>query len=223
MRDAIAHPATDLAAAAFARELAGRLDLRRLELPRPRAAASLDAALAVAPVGLALYRAPRIPLLVLTPMAAASPPLAGSRVVCGVQDDADAACVAIAGALATTLGLPLVLVHAEPTDDRGDAGNTVARVTRVAGLEHPEGVAVRLLRGAPGRTLAATARREGATLIVVSESVRRLPKRALFVSATKYLVHRCERPVLVCPRDPAAAMRLRDALVPAGNMQPWRS
>jgi len=223
MRDAIAHPATDSAAAALARELATRLDLRRLELPRPRAAASPDAALAVAPVGLELYRAPRIPLVVLTPVAAASSPLAGSSVVCGVQDDADAACVAIAGALATTLDLPLVLVHVEPMDDHGDARETVARVTRAAGLDHPEGVAVRLLRGAPGRTLAATARREGATLVVVSESVRRLPKRALFVSATGYLVRRCERPVLVCPRDPAAAMRLRDALAPAGDVQPWRS
>jgi nucleotide-binding universal stress UspA family protein len=222
MRDVIVHPATDSAATALAIELAARLDLRRLELPRPRAAASLHAALAVAPVGLALYRAPRIPLVVLTPVAAASPPLAGSSVVCGVQDDADAACVAIAGALATTLGLALVLVHVGPMDDDGDAREIVARVTRAAGIDRSEGVAVRLLRGAPGRTIAATARREGATLVVVSESVRRLPKRALFVSATGYLVRRCERPVLVCPRDPAAAMRLRAALAPTEHAQPWR-
>jgi nucleotide-binding universal stress UspA family protein len=223
MRDAIAHPARDSAAAALARELAARLGLRRVELPRPRAAASLDAALAVAPVGLGLYRAPRIPTVVLTPVAAASPPLRGTSVACGVQDDADAACVAIAAALAKGLALPLVLVHVHPMDDRGDARETVARVTRAAGLDRPEAVPARLVRGAPGRTLATAARREDAALVVVSESVRRLPKRALFVSATGYLVRRCERPVLVCPRDPAAAMRLRDALAPAANVQPWRS
>jgi nucleotide-binding universal stress UspA family protein len=221
IRDAIAHPATDFAAAAVARELAARLDLRRLELPL--SAASLDAALAVAPVGLGLYRAPQIPVVVLTPKAAASQPLRGSSIVCGVQDDPDAACVAIAGALAKRLGLRLVLVHVDPMHDRGHARETVARVTRAAGLDRPERVPVRLLGGAPGRAIAATARREGATLVVVSESVRRLPKRALFGSATGYLVRRSRHPVLVCPRNPAAAMRLRQALAPAGDAQAWRS
>ena len=28
----------------------------------------------------------------------------------------------------------------------------------------------------------------------------------------RYLVRRCERPVVVCPRDPVVAMRLREAL-----------
>jgi nucleotide-binding universal stress UspA family protein len=222
MGDAIAHPARDCAAAALARELAGRLNLHRLELPRPHAA-SLDAALAVAPVGLRLYRAPRLPVVVLTPAAAASPPLRGSCVVCGVQDDADAACVAIAGALANGLGLPLVLVHVEPRHYRGDGRETVAMVARAAGLDRPEGVPVRLLRGPPGRTIAAAARRERAALVVVSESVRRLPRRAIFVSAAGDLVRRCEHPVLVCPRDPAAAMRLREALAPAGNARAWRT
>ena len=223
MRDAIAHPARDCAAAAVGRELAGRLNLRRLQLPRPHAAASLDAALAVAPVGLRLYRGPRIPVVVLTPVAAALPPLRGSSVVCGVQDAADATCVAIAGALANGLRLPLVLVHVEPRRDRGDGRATVARVARAAGLDRPEDVAVRLLRGAPGRAIAAAARRERAALVVVSESVRRLPKRAIFVSATGCLVRRCEHPVVVCPRDPAAAMRLREALAPARNARAWRS
>jgi nucleotide-binding universal stress UspA family protein len=223
MHDAIAHPASDLAAAAVARELAARLNLRRLELPLPGATASLDAALAVAPVGLALYRALRVPVVMLTPVAAASPPLRGSSVVCGVQDDADAACVAIAGAVAKRLRLPLKLVHVQAMNHRDDARETVARVARAAGLDRPEAVPAHLLRGAPGRTIAAAARREGAALVVVSESVRRLPKRALFVSATGYLVRRCEHPVLVCPRDPAAAMRLREALAPAGNAQAWRS
>ena len=214
MHDAIAHPASDLAAAAVARELAARLNLRRLELPLPGATASLDAALAVAPVGLALYRALRVPVVVITPVAAASPPLRGSSVVCGV---------AIAGAVAKRLRVPLKLVHVQAMDHRDDARETVARVARAAGLDRREAVPAHLLRGAPGRTIAAAARREGAALVVVSESVRRLPKRALFVSATGYLVRRCDHPVLVCPRDPAAAMRLREALAPAGNAQAWRS
>jgi nucleotide-binding universal stress UspA family protein len=221
LSDAIVHPAADLAAAALARELAARLDLRRLELPR--AAASLDAALAVAPARLGLYRAPRIPVVVLTRAAAALPPLRGSSLVCGVQDDADAASVAIADALARKLQLPLLLVHVLSIDERRDARDAVIAVARAAGLARPEDVPVRLLRGAPDRTLAATARRQDAALVVVSESVRRLPKRALCGSATAYLARRCHRPVLVCPRDPAAAMRMRAALAPAGDVQPRRA
>jgi nucleotide-binding universal stress UspA family protein len=223
MRDAIAHPATDRAAAALARELAGRMNLRRLELPRPRADASLEAALAVAPVGLRLHHAPRIPVVVLTPAAAGRHQLRGSTIVCGVQDDADAACVAIAGVLAEWLELALILVHVEARDDRGDARDTVARVARAAGLDHPASVPVRLLLGAVGRTIAAAARREDGALVVVSESVRRLPRRPAFASASGYLARRCEHPVLVCPRDPTAAMRLRNALLPARDAEAWRS
>ena len=94
---------------------------------------------------------------------------------------------------------------------------------RAAGLDRPERVPVHLLGGAPGRALAATARRDGATLVVVSESVRRLPKRALFGSATGHLVRRCRHPSLSAPANPAAAMRLRQALAPAVTTQAWRS
>jgi hypothetical protein len=221
MSDAIAHPAADFAATALAKELAARLDLRRVELPR--ATASLDAALAVAPAGLGLYRAPRIPVVVLTRAAAALPPLRGSSLICGVQDDRDATCVAIADALARKLELPLTLVHVVSVGEGGDSRETVMIVARAAGLGRPEELPVRLLRGPPGRTIAATAQCQDAALVVVSESTRRLPKRAFFVSATGYLACRCRRPVLVCPRDPVAAMRVRAALAPAGNVQPRRA
>jgi nucleotide-binding universal stress UspA family protein len=221
MSGAIVHPATDLAAAALARELAARLDLRSVELSG--ATASLDAALAIAPAGLGLYRAPRIPVVVLTRAAAALPPLRGSSLVCGVQDDADAACVAIADALASKLELPLTIVHVVSKSEAGDSRETVMTVARAAGLDRPEELPVRLLRGAPGRAIAVTARCQDAALVVVSESVRRLPKRAFVVSATGYLARRCRRPVLVCPRDPAAAMRVRAALALASNVQPRRA
>ena len=67
-------------------------------------------------------------------------------------------------------------------------------------------------RGAPGPTIAAAGRHQRASLVVVSVSTRGRLRQALRPSTTGYLIRRCERPVAVCPRDPAAAMRLREAL-----------
>ena len=122
----------------------------------------------------------------LTPAAASSAPLCGSSIVCAVQDDADAACATIAGALAERLELALILVHVETGDDRGEARDAVARVARAAGLDHAASVPVRRLLGAVGRTIAAAARREDAALVVMSESERRLPTRPALASATRY-------------------------------------
>jgi hypothetical protein len=51
-------------------------------------------------------------------------------------------------------------------------------------------------------------------LVVVSASTRGRLQRALRGSATGYIFRHYSRPVVVCPREPAAAMRLREALAP---------
>jgi hypothetical protein len=109
VRDVIAHPGWHQPTA-VARELAARRHLHPVDVPW--LGPDVDAALVVAPVGLRTHRAPTTPVVVLTRSAAAG---RGASVVCGVQDDDDAACVAIAGALAEGFGLALILVHVVPS------------------------------------------------------------------------------------------------------------
>jgi len=235
MRDVIAYPGWHAPATVVARDLAARLRLHPVDLPWP--GPSVEAALAVAPVALRTYRAPTTPVVVVTRPAAATPQRHNASVVCGVRDDDDAACVAIAGALAEGLDLPLILVHVVPSlalaplalggpagitapitgrtvNDRAAGHETLDGVVRAAGLPRPDTAGLRLVRGTPGPTLVATARRDKASLVVVSTSKRGRLQRALLGSAAGYLLRRCKRPVVVCPRDPAPAMRLRAALTP---------
>ena len=239
VRDVIAHPEWHPPSTVLARELAARLHLRPVDVPW--LGPGVDAALGVAPVAVRAYRAPTTPVVVLTRAAAArGRRRPGVSIVCGLQDDDDAACVAIADALAGGLGLPLILVHVVPSvalaplalaassgmpapitgrtvHDRAAARETVDRVACAAGVARPDTAGIRLTRGTPGPTLAATAKREGAALVVVSTSTRHRLQRALLGSATCYLLRRCERPVVVCPREPTAAMRLRAAITPLAD------
>lgn len=233
MRDALAYPAWHAPTIRFARTLACWLDLRPLELPWP--GCTVDAALAVAPAALKAHRAPAMPVIVLNRRSADSTLPCGASVVCGVQDDDDPACAAIAGALAHALGLRLILVHAAPYHPpavpalAGLSGMTVPvpasdlgaptagreiidRVVSAAGLGQPGSAQIRVMRGASGPTIVATARRERAAVVVVSASRRGRVQRALQGSTPGYLIRRCAHPVVVCPRDPATAMRLREAL-----------
>jgi nucleotide-binding universal stress UspA family protein len=235
MRDALAYPAWHAPTTGFARALASRLDLRPVELPWP--GFGLDAALAVAPAALRSFRAPTTPVVVLNGRTATTRPPGGGTVVCGVHQDDDAACAAIAGALADALGLHLILVHAvrstvpawhafaalsgmafplrpEDVEDPPAGRETVHRVATAAGLGQPGPAEIRVLHGAPGPTIVATARRERAALVVLSASTRGRLQRTLRGSTTGYLIRRSRRPIVVCPRDPAAAMRLREALAP---------
>jgi nucleotide-binding universal stress UspA family protein len=245
MRDALAHPAWHVRTTRFARALASHLDLRPVELPWP--GFGLDAALAVAPAALRSYRAPTTPVVVLNGRSATTQPPGGSSVICGVHDD-DAACAAIAGALADALGLQLILVHAVRSfapashafaalsgmtfplragdgEDPAAGREIVNRAATAAGLGQPGPAEFRVMHGAPGPAIVATARRERAAFVVVSASRRARLQQALRGSTTGYLIRRCPRPVVVCPRDPAAALRLREALTPIpvrGPTHRWR-
>jgi nucleotide-binding universal stress UspA family protein len=81
-----------------------------------------------------------------------------------------------------------------------------------AGADPPGEDGSRILCGGAAADLAALGRSEEAAVVVVSGTQRSRLRRAVFPSVANQLARRCERPVAVCPRDPLAAMRVRDAL-----------
>ena len=228
MPDTLAHSPGHAGSAALADVLASRLDLRPAPFPT---AQPPDAALAVAPTSERRHRSPALPVVVLTRSAAARPELRGHSIVCGVHDEADAPAAAIASAMAEALELPLLLIHVLPpftqivpgsmlapdvqpviAEDLAWATAMLGRLVRAAGLDGSGATERRVHCGPPGPALAALARSEDAALVVVSASGRRWLLRALRPSVTEHLVRRSDRPVLVCPRHPAPAMRVREAL-----------
>jgi nucleotide-binding universal stress UspA family protein len=228
MLDTVAHPANHAGSTALAAEIASRLHLR----PAPFATAEPpDAALAVASAVDHRHREPAVPVLVQTRTTGQPCRLGGRSIVCGVHDESDAPAAAIAAAVGRALELSLLLIHvlapvpgfvlgpmagcAQPlrtSDDAECAIEMLDRLAGAAGLDWADGAESRLPYGPMGPTLAATAQAEDAAMIVVSASARRRLLRALAPSVTGYLVRRSDRPVLVCPRHPAPAMRIREAL-----------
>jgi nucleotide-binding universal stress UspA family protein len=190
-----------------------------------------DAALAVVPTSERRRGIPSLPVVVLGRRVAKTSELDGRLILCGVRDEADAPAVATAGAIAETLGLPLLLIHVLSLVRRvcvpgaagfvGDYGFTVEDVSRateeVDRLVHAAGLGEadadrQMARGVPGPALAALASSQAAAMVVVSTTARPWWSRALEPSVTGHLGRHCDRPVLVCPRHPAPAMRVREAL-----------
>jgi hypothetical protein len=189
--DSIAHSCTHAGSVALARDLAQRLGLR----PTPFSIAERpDAALAVAPTSERRHGMPGLPVVVLSRrVATTSAELDGRLILCGVRDEADAPAVATAGAIAETLGLPLVLVHVLSPVPR-------VCVPEVAGVVGDYGFTVD-------------------DVSLATEQVERLVHAAGIDEAdadrrtvTGNLGRHCDRPVRVCPRHPAPAMRVREAL-----------
>jgi nucleotide-binding universal stress UspA family protein len=228
MSDTIAFSPTHACSAAFADVLARRLDLRVKPFPAPDPP---GAVLAVAPAREHRHRAPPVPVLIVTRSAESRVALPGRTVVCGVRDELDAPAAATAAAVASALGLVLVVAHVLglggeilPTSIAAPASLSVtpeditcadAMLTRAldaAGLHDFDIADRRVECGIPGPALVALGRAQDAGLVVVSASARPWPLRAVIPSVTGHLVRRSDRPVLVCPRDPAAAMRAREAL-----------
>jgi len=228
MRDVVAHPQREAHAAFLAAELAARLDLDVEPLP---AAGGGDAVLEVAPWRRHRHRDPAAPVVVLPGMRRRHRALTGRTVLCGVHDDADVTTAAAASALAGAIGMDLVIATVIPQpaiwvpgpiapplsswvsrDDRARAQRTLLRVVSDAGIAGSSVGAYHIRSGAPGPTLAALAQAEDAALVAVSASIRPWPVRLLIGSAVNHLARHCARPVVVCPRDPRAAMRLREAL-----------
>ncbi len=222
--------------AAIAKTLAAAFDLSCV----PRGTVDeRRAALTVAEASERRHHDPATVVVVVPPGTRVKASVTGRIVLCGIEDASDAPAAATAGALADALGRQLVLAHVIPppaaaapgpiapplvrgltVEDRALARDMIGSVACAAGLEEPA-TARRVLRGTPGPTLAAVARAHDAALIVVSASVRPLLVRALLGSATRYLARRSDRLLVVCPRDPRPAMRLREALAPSSTHAWW--
>jgi nucleotide-binding universal stress UspA family protein len=139
-----------------------------------------------------LARSASCPLIVVPPVAA----LGGCSVVCGVRDLADSGTVALAGALARLLALPLTLVHVLPPADgqpapAGVVGRPWEERDAQALLDALGGCAAttRVVRGAAGRELARAAADERAALLVVGA-----PRNP--ASPAAWLLRRTPRPLV---------------------------
>lgn len=228
MTDSIAHSSIHAGSLALAKGLALRFDLRPMPFP---VAERPSAVLAVAPTSERRHRAAGLPVVILSHRVAATSELDGRLIVCGARDESDAPAAATAAAIADALGLPLVLVHVLSPTPRvmvpgaaaipGEQGFTVADLDRATArlerLVDAAGIAdadldCRVVRGDTGPTLAALGRSEDAALVVVGATTRTWLSRALDPSVTGHLGRHCDRPVMVCPGDPAPAMRVREAL-----------
>jgi nucleotide-binding universal stress UspA family protein len=224
--DTVAQLADDVESVAFADALADRLGLRRIAFGDSETS---GAALAVAPAAGRHLRDVAVPTVTLTRSATARG-LQGRVVICGARDEGDAPALAIADAMACVLELPLLVVHVLPAirayaypslavpprgdtrEDRAWAAAMLDRLAGAAGVAAPGDQGSRVLCGGAATELAALARTEDAALLVVSGTQRSWLQRALLPSATNLLARHGERPVIVCPRDPLAAMRVREAL-----------
>ena len=143
-------------------------------------------------------------------------------VICGARDEGDAPALAIADAIACVLELPLLVVHVLPSlvvpphgptrEDWGRMAGMLDRLADDAGVDAPGDDGSRVLGGVAAAELAALARAEDAALVDVSGRKRSWLRRALVPSVANLLARRCYSPVALCPRDPLAAMRVREAL-----------
>jgi nucleotide-binding universal stress UspA family protein len=144
----------------------------------------------------------------------------------GVRDRRDLPCVRVAAELASELGLAFTAMHvrtpplvsavtgaggaplpaAVPPAEPGSVPERLrkafgATIARTAGPS----AEVRLLRGQPGTELVRAASEESAALIAIGASDRSPLGAALAGATLSRLLRTSDRPLLVCPRFPAAA------------------
>jgi nucleotide-binding universal stress UspA family protein len=137
----------------------------------------------------------------------------GGTVLCGVDDTAEAqAATAMAAALATRLGLRLVLAHVVAD---GAAGFAPAQL--VDGLPRPDDVELRVEAGDRAELLGQIAAEEGADLIVLGSRPHRLRARLLWCPLARELERVTPVPILIAPPQTRrrSARRLAVAAAPA--------
>lgn len=160
-------------------------------------------------VSLATVRGAPCPVVVVPPgMAVAEgAPLAGERVLCGVESADDAGCALLAARLADDLDLPLTLAHILRAEHVGAAappatsspregeGRAVLRaVTEIV----PGAPDRRLCTGDPAEELDALAARERAAMVVVGTRGYGPLRSALLGSVSRRLACHGSRPLMVC-------------------------
>jgi nucleotide-binding universal stress UspA family protein len=137
-------------------------------------------------------------------------------VLCGVDETLEAhAAAGMAAALATRLGLRLVLAHVvEAEEDASEAEAALARL--VDELPQPEEVELRVEAGDRAELLGHVAAEEGADLIVLGSRPRRLRDRWLCCPLARELETVTPVPILVAPPQTRrrSARRLAVAAAP---------
>jgi nucleotide-binding universal stress UspA family protein len=225
-RDVIAHPQGDAAAAMLASRLAVRFGPTAVtatgEPPR-------DAPLCVASAPHRWHRDADAPVILVTDAARDREALSGHAVLCAARDERDASVVALADVFARALELPLVIARVVPEDtvmvsvpdgvpvyfrlaERDPAAERfrVRSIVAEAGIDFTGDDMIAVLTGEVGSALASEVGKADAALLVVGPSRSRRLKRALFGSDVDELLRRCACPLVICPDDPTAGMRLRE-------------
>lgn len=176
-----------------------------------------DGAVRQAPLGgvsSELTRDPSTPVIVVPPAAARSDALLDGRtIVCGVQDERDAAPAHVAARLAYDLGLTLTLAHVlrQPpipapsmlratADELEAATRTLESIARSITVNTPVHVELDVLDGHPGPQLDRTAAARRATMLAMGACDQRVLAGALAGTPSRHLMRHGSRPVLVCPR-----------------------
>jgi nucleotide-binding universal stress UspA family protein len=123
-------------------------------------------------------------------------------VLCGVRDRRDIAPVHHAAALARDLGLALTLAHVRPSPsaeaDQG-AENMLGDIGRAVSLNVPGDPELCVLEGFTGLQLQRCADTRDAAMVAVGASCRHALDAALTGAASRHLMRRADRPVMICP------------------------
>jgi nucleotide-binding universal stress UspA family protein len=167
----------------------------------------------------ALTRAPSRPVIVLPPRAVErdEPFLGGRCVVCGVRDRRDIATAHEAATIAQRLGLALTLAHVLPASPPAAAGppsdarllgaaevaelaeEMLNDVARSISANVPGDQEICVLEGATGPELEFLADSRHAAIVAVGSSERSPLDAALTGAASRHLMRRATRPVMICP------------------------
>jgi nucleotide-binding universal stress UspA family protein len=152
----------------------------------------------------ALTRSPSRPVVVVPPRAVAGGDglLSGRCVVCGVRDRRDVAPAHHGAAIARNLGLALTLAHVRRSASAGsglDADKMLRDVGRAVSLNVPGETDVYVGEGSTGVQLQRCAEARDAAMVAVGASCRGALDAALTGAASRHLMRRADRPVMICP------------------------
>jgi nucleotide-binding universal stress UspA family protein len=151
----------------------------------------------------ALTRAPSRPVVVVPPRAVAGGDglLSGRCIVCGVRDRRDVAPAHHGAAIARDLGLALTLAHVRRSASAGslDADRMLRDVGRAVSLNVPGETEVCVVEGFTGLQLERCADARDAAMLAVGASCRGALDAALTGAASRHLMRRADRPVMICP------------------------
>jgi nucleotide-binding universal stress UspA family protein len=151
-----------------------------------------------------LTRSPSGPVVAVPPRAVAGGDglLSGRSIVCGVRDPRDVAPVHHAAAIARDLGLALTLAHVQPSSSatiRQDAEEMLRALGHAVSLNVPGETELCVLEGSAGLQLQRCAEARDAAVVAVGASSRDALDAALTGAASRHLMRRADRPVMICP------------------------